>query len=88
MCCNCIVKIFVKNNMSTSVGPASNIDGNADCGWMSCCILDMNTHNGIFATHTLRSKSDFIDTVFKQFLHRSCTFIFIVTAKWSHQRFL
>ena len=88
MCCDCVVKVFIKNDVSTSVGPASNVYSHTDCGWMSRCVFDMNTHYRIFTAHTLWSKADCIDTVFKQFFHRCSTLVFVVASKRSHKSFL
>lgn len=27
MCCNCIIKVFIKDNMASSMAPAANING-------------------------------------------------------------
>ena len=51
-------------------------------------VLDVNAHNGIFATHALRSKSDCIDSIFKQTLHFCRALIVIVGTDRTHQRFL
>ena len=55
---------------------------------MSCRIFNVNAHNRIFSAHALWSETNRIDTVFQQFFHGSCTFVFIVASKWTHQCFL
>ena len=62
-------KIRIYNQMSTTVGPASNIYCNTDGRWMSCSILNVNTHYRILSAHTLRSKADGIDTILEKLLH-------------------
>ena len=75
MCCDCIIKIFIKNNVSSSVAPASDIDCDTNCGWMTGCVLDINAHNRIFSAHSLRSKTDLVDSILKQ-----------VSPSWLHAR--
>ena len=85
MSINGVVQIFIKNNVTTSVGPASNVNSNTNRGRMSCCIFNMNAHNRVLSAHSLRSKSDCVDSIFQKFFHRGRTFIFIVTSKRSHK---
>ena len=74
MCCDCVVQVLIKYNMSSSVAPTSYVNSYTDCRWMTCCILDVNAHYRIFSTHTLWSKADCIDSVFKKSLHLGCSF--------------
>ena len=72
MCCDCVVQVLIKYNMSSSVAPASYVNSYTDCRRMTCCVLNINAHYRIFSAHTLWSKADCIDSVFESaFLERS-----------------
>ena len=60
------------------MAPASDIDCDTNCGWMTGCVLDINAHNRIFSAHSLRSKTDLVDSILKQCLHLGCTLVLIV----------
>ena len=51
-------------------------------------IFDIYAHDGVFSAHTLRSKADCIDAIFKQMLHLCRIRIVIVRTDRTHQRFL
>ena len=55
--------------MSAAVGPAADIDRNADGGWMAGSVFNVNPHNGCVSAHALRTKTDRIDAVFQQLFH-------------------
>ena len=40
MCCNCVVQVLIKYNMSSSVAPASYVNSYTDCRRMTCCVLE------------------------------------------------
>ena len=62
MCCDCVVQVLIKYNMSSSVAPASYVNSYTDCRRMTCCVLNINAHYRIFSAHTLWSKADCIDS--------------------------
>lgn len=52
--------------MSASVAPAADIYRYTDGRWMTGSIFNIDTHNRILSTHSLRSKADLIDSILKQ----------------------
>ena len=74
--------------MSTTVRPASNVYCNTDGRWMTCGILNVDTHYRILSAHTLRSKADGIDTILEKLLHFCCVCVIVVRTDRTHQRFL
>ena len=58
MRCNCVVEVFIKDNVASSVAPASHVHGNTDDGRMARSVFDIDTEHGILSAHALRSKAD------------------------------
>ena len=77
MCCDCVVQVLIKYNMSSSVAPASYVNSYTDCRRMTCCVLNINAHYRIFSPHSLRSKANCIDSVFQKLLVGIIYFVFI-----------
>lgn len=64
--------------MSASVAPAADIYRYTDGRWMTGSIFNIDTHNRILSTHSLRSKADLIDSILKQLFHLCSALVLIV----------
>ena len=88
MCCDFVVKVLVENDMAASVAPAAYIDGNADRGRMTGCILNVDAHDGVLSAYALRAEADGIDTVLQSFSILAALSFSLLRADRTHKSFL